>query len=114
MTKKIKIAIPTVGNNLTAHFGHCEYFTVIEAEGNEIIKNYKITPPMHQPGVYPMFLAEHGVNIVISGGMGRKAQDLFRQHNIDVCLGVNTGVPAEIARQFLNKELESGQNLCDH
>ena len=114
MNKKIKIAIPTVGNNLTAHFGHCEKFTIIEAEGNKIINTYEINPPMHQPGVYPMFLAEQGVNIIISGGMGQRAQDLFTSHNIQVCLGVNSGDPSELARQYLNNELETGHNLCDH
>ncbi|MFC1731905.1 NifB/NifX family molybdenum-iron cluster-binding protein [candidate division KSB1 bacterium] len=114
MNNTEKIAIPTVGDNLTAHFGHCEYFTIIEAEKNKIIDTYTVTPPMHQPGVYPRFLAEQGVNIVITGGMGQRAQELFTQNNIQVILGINPGNPAEIAQQYLNKQLESGKNLCDH
>ena len=114
MKQQLKIAIPTVGQNLTAHFGHCDFFTIIEAEGNMIKKEDFIIPPTHQPGVYPKFLAEQGVNIVITGGMGQRAQELFRQNNIQVILGVNQGTPAELAKQYLDNQLESGQNLCDH
>ena len=69
---------------------------------------------MHEPGVYPQFLAEHGVSVIISGGMGQRAQQLFAQNKIEVCVGVNADTPQKLVEQYLKSELQTGQNLCDH
>ena len=34
----MKFAIPLENGKLTAHFGHCHEFALVEAEGNEIMK----------------------------------------------------------------------------
>jgi predicted Fe-Mo cluster-binding NifX family protein len=107
-------AIPTEQGKLCAHFGHCEKFAIVETEGEKIIKEELISPPVHEPGVYPAFLAEQGVSVIISGGMGQKAQQLFAQNNIEVCIGVNSGSPKNLVEQYLNNNLQTGQNLCDH
>ena len=73
----MRFAIPTHNRELTAHFGHCENFAILTTENGEIIDEEFIDPPVHQPGVYPKFLADNGVNVIIAGGMGQKAQDLL-------------------------------------
>ena len=114
MIEKKTFAIPVVKESLTAHFGHCENFAIIETENNTILSINFVTPPFHQPGVYPKYLADQGVDIIISGGMGMKAQNLFAMNNIEVCVGVNSGSPRELVEQYLQDELQTGQNLCDH
>lgn len=111
---KKKFAIPTLNNQLTAHFGHCEKFAIVNVDDNNISKEEYITPPFHEPGVYPKFLADQGVNVIIAGGMGQKAQDLFTQNNIEVHMGVQNGSPTELVQSYLNNQLQTGQNLCDH
>lgn len=110
----MKFAVPTVGNELTAHFGHCEKFAVIDTENNTVMKEEYVTPPVHQPGVYPRFLAGLGVDVIIAGGMGQKARDLFADNNIKVCVGVESGKPKDLVVNYLKDALESGSNLCDH
>lgn len=110
----IKFAIPTLNERLTAHFGHCEKFAIVDVEDNKVVKDEFITPPVHQPGVYPRFLAEQGVNIIIAGGMGQRAIDLFTQNNIEVYMGVGDGKPIELVENYLNNKLKTGNNLCDH
>jgi len=107
-------AVPTEQGKICAHFGHCEKFAIIETEDNKIIKEDMVSPPVHQPGVYPAFLAQQGVHTIISGGMGMKAQELFAQNNIEVCIGIASGTPAELVEKYLNNDLQTGQNLCDH
>ena len=114
MKSKKKFAIPTLNNLLTPHFGHCDKFAIVETENNSIINVNYITPPVHQPGSYPRFLANQGVSVIISGGMGIKAQDLFAQNNIEVCIGVSSDSPQYIVEQYLDNQLQTGQNLCDH
>ncbi len=109
-----KFAVPVVNNSLTAHFGHCEKFAILETENNAIISMNYLVPPMHEPGAYPRFLADQGVNVIISGGMGMKAQNLFAMNNIEVCVGVSSGSPQELVKSYLSDELQTGQNLCDH
>ena len=111
---KIKFAIPTLNGQLTAHFGHCEKFAVVEVENNVVVSEDTLTPPVHQPGVYPKFLADQGVKVIIAGGMGQQAQNLFAQNNIEVHMGVLDGSPKQLVENLLNNQLKTGENLCDH
>ncbi len=107
-------AVPTIGGKLCAHFGHSEQFAVVEAENNKITGITFYTPPVHQPGTYPKFLAEKGVSTIISGGMGQKAQDIFAHHNIEVFMGIDSDDPEKLVEKYLADQLESGDNQCDH
>lgn len=110
----LKIAVPTLNDKLTTHFGHCEKFAVVSVQDKKVIGLEFISPPVHQPGVYPRFLADLGVNVIIAGGMGQKAQDLFAQNNIEVCMGVSAGSPTELAEKYLENILDTGENQCTH
>ena len=107
-------AVPTIDGKLCAHFGHCERFAVIETEDNKVLNIEYHTPPVHQPGTYPRFLADRGVSTIISGGMGTKAQEIFAQNDIEVFMGINSENPEILVEQYLQNQLESGKNLCDH
>lgn len=111
---KIKFAIPCLNGELTEHFGHCEKFSIIDVENNSIVNEVFINPPVHQPGVYPKFLAEQGVKIIIAGGIGQKAKDLFAENNIQVHNGVQKGDPKTLVENYLSNELKTGDNLCNH
>ncbi|RLD76338.1 MAG: ATPase [Bacteroidetes bacterium] len=111
--KKI-FAVPTIGEKLCAHFGHCEKFALIETKDQEVMNVEYITPPVHQPGTYPRFLAAKGVSAIIAGGMGEKAQDIFAQHRIEVFMGVGSEDPETLVAQYFKDQLETGENLCDH
>ena len=110
----MKIAIPTANGKLCAHFGHCETFAIIETNEDKITSIDFIEPPVHQPGVYPQFLADNGAEIIIAGGMGQKAQDLFIAQNIQVKIGVGSQDPKMVVEEYLKDTLQTGQNMCDH
>lgn len=107
-------AVPTINEKLCAHFGHCDQFAVIETEDKKITRVEYVKPPVHQPGTYPRFLAEKGVSTIISGGMGIKAQDIFKQNNIEVFIGIQLDTPKALVEQYLADQMVSGDNLCDH
>lgn len=106
-------AVPTQNKKLCAHFGHCESFAIVEVKNDKIVKESYMDPPAHQPGTYPAFLAEQGVNTIISGGMGVMAQNLFKENNIEVFMGLNAEEPSKLVELYLQDKLESGDNLCD-
>ena len=107
-------AVPTINEKLCAHFGHCEKFAIVETDDQNITKIDYHTPPVHEPGSYPKFLADNGVSTIISGGMGMKAQQLFAQNNIEVFMGIDSENPKVLVEKYLNDQLKSGENLCDH
>ena len=95
----MKIAVACEGKFVSGHFGHCEGFTVYEVDENKVLKNDFIQNPGHRPGFLPNFLKELGVNVVIAGGMGETAQQLFTENNIDVIVGVE-GYCDDVVRIF--------------
>jgi len=112
----MRIAIPIAGGKLAMHFGHCEAFALIDAdtEKKEILRQETVAPPDHQPGLLPRWLAEHGANLIIAGGMGTRAQQLFAQQNITVVVGAPADEPETLVRDYLAGSLQGGENVCDH
>ncbi len=111
----MKFAIPTYQGKLCAHFGHCEAFALIDtdSEGRVVNENY-VTPPPHEPGLLPPWLAQQGVNCIIAGGMGSRAQQLFAQQGVRVVTGAQAESPREVVEQYLEGTLQTGANTCDH
>ena len=112
----MRIAIPLAQGKLSLHFGHCEKFAVIDTDDSstKISNREDITPPPHEPGVLPKWLGGMGVNVIIAGGMGQRAQQLFVQNDIKVVTGASTQSPEELVAAFLENTLQTGDNLCDH
>lgn len=112
----MKIAIPLANNELCMHFGHCEQFAIIDADeqAKTIAKTELVTPPPHEPGLLPRWLAGKGVTLVIAGGMGGRAQDLFAAQGIKVLTGAPVGAPEKLVAAFFAGSLVLGANTCDH
>jgi ATP-binding protein involved in chromosome partitioning len=112
---KMRIAIPLTADALSSHFGHCEQFAIIDVDTGRNINHYELLePPQHEPGVLPRWLAGLQVELVIAGGMGQRAQQLFEQNGIKVICGAPQAGPKKLVEQYLNNELEVGENICDH
>ena len=112
----MKYAIPVSGGMMSPHFGHCEHFALIDADETkkEITGTELVTSPEHQPGLLPAWLAEKGVNVVIAGGMGPMAHDLFRQNNIAVVIGAMEDKPEQAVLSYISGALATGDNICNH
>ncbi|MBW2428757.1 MAG: NifB/NifX family molybdenum-iron cluster-binding protein [Deltaproteobacteria bacterium] len=110
----MKFAIPLAEGKLTAHFGHCQEFALIEVEDNQIKNKETLVPPPHEPGLLPKWLHDQGANVIIAGGMGARALDLFSQNDIKVIVGASALTPEELVNQYLANTLQTGGNVCDH
>lgn len=109
-----KIAIPMENGVLCAHFGHCEYFAIVEVVDNQIKDIQKVIPPEHEPGLYPRWIAAFKVTDVIAGGMGQKAINLFNQQNINVFVGAPINGAKELVTDFMTGSLALNANYCSH
>lgn len=112
----MRIAVPCVEGKLSLHFGHCESFALIDVDKKtrQIVKTVYETPPPHEPGVLPRWLAEKKVALIVAGGMGARAQGLFAQNGIAVVTGAGQAAPEEIVVAYLSGTLKTGPNACDH
>ena len=72
---------------LAQPFGQSEAFVVVGVQDGEVIASEQATPPAHAPGVLTRWVAEQGCSVIIAGGMGRRAQDLFAAAGITVVYG---------------------------
>ncbi|MFH1459415.1 MAG: NifB/NifX family molybdenum-iron cluster-binding protein [Candidatus Omnitrophota bacterium] len=107
----MKIAISTDGDLVSAHFGRCPAFTIVEIEQNKIISSEILNNPGHHPGFLPRFLHEKGVQAIVAGGMGMRARELFSEVNIQTIMGIS-GKVDNVIEAFINGKLEGGESLC--
>ncbi len=101
---------------MAEHFGHCQEFAIFHTDVDcASIQGMTMVPaPPHQPGLLPEWLSGLGVSVVIAGGMGQRARDLFSERSIDVVIGAGGGEAREVAQAYLDGKLEGGDNPCDH
>jgi len=109
----MRIAISTDGNAVSPHFGRCPAFTLVDVENGRMVGRQMIPNPGHQPGFIPRFLHEKEVHVVVTGGMGARAQDIFHELGMETVLGVSGHVD-EVIERFLAGTLAGGASLCDH
>jgi len=112
----MRIAVPVDDGRLSAHFGHCREFALIDVDPVDkvILGKETVSAPPHQPGLLPSWLAERRVSLVIAGGMGQRAKGLFAQNGIEVVTGAAADIPERLVHNYLAGTLEVGPNACDH
>jgi len=107
----MKIAVAGDGKNVAEHFGHCQVFHVFETENGEV-KNMSTVPnPGHKPGFLPNFLADMGAGVIIAGGMGEGAVDIFRERNMEVVTGASGDAQLAV-KAYLAGTLHSNGAIC--
>jgi ATP-binding protein involved in chromosome partitioning len=112
----LRMAIPTSGGKLCAHFGHCERFAILDVDRStsEIVASRYVEAPEHEPGLLPRWLAGKQVGLILAGGMGQRAQQLFKEAGIEVVVGAPPEDPEFLAKEYLQGRLTTGENVCDH
>lgn len=108
----MRVAISTDGNAVSAHFGRCPSFTLVEIDDSgNVISKESLANPGHHPGFLPQFFAEQGVDCVIAGGAGQRARGLFAERNIQLILGISGAIDDTIDK-LIQGELKGGESLC--
>lgn len=107
----VKIAVASENEMVTEHFGHCNNFNIFESVDAQIVQGESIPNPGHKPGFLPNFLNDLGVHVIISGGMGSGAIDIFQEKGIEVIVGAK-GNAKEAAQAYLQGVLKSTGSVC--
>lgn len=107
----IKIAVASEGKRVAGHFGHCEGFALFTVTGSNITGREFVPNPGHRPGFLPNYLNDLGVNMIISGGMGGGAIEIFNEKRIQVVTGA-TGDVEDTVKRFVAGTLKSTDSVC--
>ncbi len=95
------------------HFGRCPYFAIIDLTGTEIQSVDLVENPYfhsHQVGEVPDFIHKQKADVMLSGGMGGRALQFFKQFGIDVATGAE-GTVRDTLANFISGNL-SGAAPC--
>jgi len=93
------------------HFGRCPYYTIVQVEGGAIESVEVVANPFygrHIPGEAPAFIRDQGADVIIAGGMGRRAIALFQRYGIRPVTGA-TGRVRDVLEDFLKGKLSEAR-----
>jgi predicted Fe-Mo cluster-binding NifX family protein len=99
----------TLEDNVSEVFARCPYFIIAEIENKEIkgfeaVKN-ESENQMGGAGISAsQFLVEKNVDVVITGNVGPRATDVFKQFKVEVYQG--SGLIKEVLDKFIKGELK--------
>ena len=116
----MRIAVSSENNQglesmVSHHFGRCPYFILVDLEGREVIGVQTIENPFfsqHQPGQVPGFIQSQGADVMLTGGMGRRAITFFQQFNIKPVTGAQ-GTVAQALEQYLGGALQEAEPCAE-
>jgi predicted Fe-Mo cluster-binding NifX family protein len=110
----LRIAVPTENGRFSPHFGAANRFSLFEVDhgARRVVELASATPPPHEKGAFPRFLAEQGAHVVLAGGMGPRAVQILRNFGIEAVLGVEDGQPEELVRAYLDGTLRANGGMC--
>jgi predicted Fe-Mo cluster-binding NifX family protein len=103
-----RVAVSTDSGKVSEHFGRCPEFTIAEIENEKVVGKKVIQNPGHSTGFLPSFFSGMNINIVIAGGAGFRAKELFEEKGIDLILGVS-GKVDNVLNAFSKNALESNK-----
>lgn len=107
----MKVAVASEGKMVAGHFGHCEGFNIFTVGDNNVTGREFVQNPGHRPGFLPNYLNDMGVNVIISGGMGGGAIEIFNEKGIQVITGA-TGDAEDAVKRFIDGKLKSTGSVC--
>jgi predicted Fe-Mo cluster-binding NifX family protein len=102
----MRIAISADNSNgldsvVSPHFGRCPYFVLVDMDEQAVKTVNAVENPYyssHQPGQVPAFINSHGANVMLTGGMGRRAIMFFEQFGIQPVTGAAGSVRQSLER----------------
>lgn len=93
---------------VSPHFGRCPYYALVDLDGRDVKQVNAIANPyyeQHAPGVVPGFIHDQGVDVMLTGGMGRRAIGFFEQYGIEAVTGAS-GTVHDALEEYLGGRLQ--------
>ncbi len=112
----MKIALPTRNGAIDSHFGHCEYYTIVELNDEKQVVDKQVLESPQGCGCKSNIaytLSDMGVSLMLAGNMGQGAVNVLASQNIGVLRGCS-GEVDQVVSDYVNGKLSDNQIACDH
>ena len=108
-----KIAIPSNGDLVDAHFGRALAFTVFEIEGNQARQSEVLDTEnlRHQHEGLAGLFKHHNIDALVCGGIGQGMIDSLNFYGLDVVTGAS-GKVKDVAQSYAEGTLVSTGSVC--
>ncbi|MCC6579469.1 MAG: NifB/NifX family molybdenum-iron cluster-binding protein [Phycisphaeraceae bacterium] len=112
----MRIAVPVSDGRVNPHFGQSHAFDLVDVDESHrtIVARRTESAPEGGCGVLPMWLREHGVSLVVCGGLGPGALAKLNHAGIEVIYGAPAEDVGDVIRAMLTGTLQTAGSLCDH
>jgi len=114
----MKLCIPSMGNRglddqVGEHFGRVPYYTMVDTETDEVKTVPNDSGHMGGQGYPAEILGNMGIDVMLCGGLGRRAIMMFEERGIMVYVGAS-GTVRDAVEAYKNKKLEAAtdENAC--
>ena len=100
---------------VSPHFGRCPYYVLVDLDDREVQRVSAVENPYyarHEPGQVPSFIQGQGANVMLAGGMGRRAIDLFQRYGIEAVTGASGRVQHALER-YLGGALQGAEPCAE-
>lgn len=110
-----KIAIPTEGEIVNAHFGRSQAFTIFEVQDGKVTGEEHVDAKgfEHQHTGIAQLMKSKGVHVVICGGIGPGAITGLENAGLEVLRGAS-GLAHNVAQSYAEGTFTSSNAVCDH
>ena len=114
----MRISIPSMGNRgleeqVGEHFGRVPTYTIIDTETDKVEVLPNTSEHMGGTGYPPDLLASANVNVMVCGGLGRRAIMMFEEMGIRVFVGAS-GTVKDAIQMYQTGALQEAtdENAC--
>ena len=114
MSALVRVAFPVEGNQLSGHFGHAPEFLLVDVQEGKEVSRQTHPSPEHQPGLIPQWLRGFEVDLVVAGGIGARAAQLFEEAGIELISGVSGPVEDALALYLQGRLCSTGALWSSH
>ena len=110
----MKIAVPYENGQIFQHFGHSAQFKFYEVENSSVLRSEVVSTNGQGHGALVGFLFQHGVNVVLCGGIGAGAQAALAQAGIQLFCGVSGNADNAVVDYLAGRLVYDPDAHCDH
>ena len=112
--QRLKIAVTYENGQVFQHFGHTEAMKIYEVKDKKVVSSEVVSTNGSGHGALAGFLADHGVEALICGGIGGGAKNALAEARIALYGGVS-GDADEAVDALLQGELQFNPGIqCSH
>ncbi|MDL2238198.1 NifB/NifX family molybdenum-iron cluster-binding protein [Christensenellaceae bacterium OttesenSCG-928-K19] len=110
----MKIAVTYEEENIFQHFGHTEQFKLYEIENGKVQSTDILQAGENGHGALAGYLKDHGVEVLICGGIGGGAKNALKEAGIKLFGGVVGNADKAVADFLENKLAHNPDVSCNH